>query len=102
MSKTLILQGCNGPNSLLLPCPSYLNQSHWRVTNDANCSTNARSAHWGATGDFWTEKWHQESDLLEDLSVSDGQEELELEGGRYVSSVYNSQVEGVKVLSSPA
>ena len=38
----------------------------------------------------------------EDLSVGDGQEELELEGGRYVSSVYNSQVEGVKVLSSPA
>ena len=38
----------------------------------------------------------------EDLSVSDGQEGLELEGGTYVSSVYDSQVEDVKVLSSPA
>lgn len=38
--------------------------SHWRVTNNANCSTNARSVHWGATGEFWTEGWHQESDLL--------------------------------------
>lgn len=33
----------------------------------------------------------------EDLSVSDGQEGLELEGGTYVSSVYDSQVEDVKV-----
>ena len=33
--------------------------------------------------------------FLEDSSVSDGQEELELEDGRHVSRVYNSQVEGI-------
>ena len=40
--------------------------------------------------------------LQEDLSVSNSQEELELEGGTYVSNVYDSQVEDVRVLSSPA